>query len=136
MYCKECGNLYENENLLECTKCGANHIYGRKYCEKCGTINDCEKQDICTVCGNYFLNSRKTKLVSLVLLLLLGMFGAHQFYAGNKITGLMYICLTIAGIFTFGAAAVVTIILLITDLATILANNFKDKNKKVITKWR
>lgn len=136
MYCKECGKLYEHENSSVCPNCGTKQGHGRKYCEKCGTKNEYEKHEVCKTCGTYFLNSKKTKLVSVLLLLLLGIFGAHQFYVGNKGTGIMYIFLIVAAFFTSGTTAIVTMILLIVDLITILTNNFKDKSKKNITKWK
>ena len=135
MYCKQCGKPYENDNILECTSCGTKIGYGRRYCEKCGALNIGEKDDVCKVCGNYFLNSPKTKLPDLVLLILLGMFGVHQFYAGNKLNGLMYIFITTSALFTSGVSLLIIGVLMILDLITILTNDFKDGNDRKLTKW-
>jgi len=135
MYCQQCGKPYEDDIVLECTNCGTKRGYGRRYCEKCGALNIGEKDDVCKVCGNYFLNSPKTKLPALVLLILLGMFGVHQFYAGNKLNGLMYIFITTSALFTSGVSLLIIGVLMILDLITILTNNFKDGNYRKLTKW-
>ena len=135
MYCKQCGKPYEDDNILECKNCGSKKAYGRRYCERCGALNEGEKADICKVCGNYFLNSPKTKLLALILLILLGMFGAHQFYVDNKLNGLMYIFITATSLFTSGVSLLIISVLMILDFITILINDFKDGNDRKLTKW-
>lgn len=66
--------------------------------------------------------STKSKATALVLCILLGMFGGHQFYAGKKVPGIIY--LFTAGLFGIGW---------LVDIVVIATGNFKDSNGLKIT---
>lgn len=141
MYCKECGKKYEDESAIVCLECGVKKGNGNKRCDNCGEIKKRENQDICLNCGKDFKlksngnNEEKTRFMVLLLWFFLGMFGAHQFYVGNTNKGILYAVLTIAGFFTCGITAFVTVIILIFDLVGILSGTFEDENGNEITKW-
>ena len=68
--------------------------------------------------------SPKSRTIALLLCIFLGYFGAHQFYAGRKTMGIIYI-FTI-GLFTIGW---------LIDLIMIIFGNYKDKDGRLITSW-
>ena len=141
MYCKECGEKYENETSTVCLHCGVKKGNGNKYCDNCGEIKKSENQDVCLNCGKEFKkkyisdSSEKTKLIALLLWFFLGGFGAHQFYVGNVTKGVIYISLTLGGFLTCGLTSIITLVLMVIDLIKILTDKFEDANGNVITKW-
>lgn len=146
MYCKECGNLFENENATVCLNCGVKKGNGKKYCDSCGTEKKTENQDVCLSCGKDFKkifgnvgqnssSANKTKLVTLLLWFFLGGVGAHCFYVGNKSKGLLYVGLLVATIITCGLAGIIPGVLLIIDLVKILTDKFEDGNGNPVTQW-
>jgi len=68
--------------------------------------------------------SPKSRTISLVLCVLLGYFGGHQFYAGRKTMGIVYIFTL--GLFTIGW---------IIDFILIILGQYKDKEGILITTW-
>ncbi len=56
MYCRNCGNLLENDTL--CRKCGFDGNDGNKFCPHCGK-EVMEKQQLCLNCG-CMINEKKT----------------------------------------------------------------------------
>jgi len=68
--------------------------------------------------------SPKSRTIALLLCIFLGYFGGHQFYAGRKTMGIIYI-FTI-GLFTIGW---------LIDLIMIIFGNYKDKDGRLITSW-
>lgn len=68
--------------------------------------------------------SPKSRTIALVLCILFGYFGGHQFYAGRKVMGIIYIFTV--GIFLFGW---------VTDLMLIVFGQYKDKEGRLITSW-
>jgi len=68
--------------------------------------------------------SKKSRLVAFLLCYIFGMFGAHRFYVGKKITAVIYI-LTM-GLFGIG---------LLVDTLKIILGKFKDVEDNLITKW-
>lgn len=68
--------------------------------------------------------SPKSRTTTLVLCILLGYFGGHQFYAGRKTMGIVYIFTL--GLFTIGW---------IIDFIMIITGNYKDKEGRLITTW-
>lgn len=62
----------------------------------------------------YVSNEKKSLIVAYILWFFLGVFGAHRFYAGKTLTGvLMIVVLIISGLITlvtFGLAAAVTML--------------------------
>lgn len=122
MYCTKCGTQME-DGASFCSGCGA-PVQGKMYCKHCGEQIDSDCI-ICPQCGkqvgeirtaqpthsapvviyNNNLNNNtnnlapsvrmKNKWVALLLCLFLGYFGAHKFYEGKIVMGIVYI-------FTFG----------------------------------
>lgn len=141
MYCKECGQPFQNETASVCLNCGVRKGNGKNYCDLCGEIKKSENQDVCLKCGKEFKKSilsndgKKTILIVLILWFFLGVFGGHQFYAGHVGKGILYICLTLGGAITFGITAIIAFVLLIIDLVNILTGKFKDKDGIEITQW-
>ncbi|MBR6733430.1 MAG: TM2 domain-containing protein [Kiritimatiellae bacterium] len=92
--------------------CGCDPRKGNKYCPNCG-VEIATEQIVCVECG-YALNVQKTvvqqqdgtaknKTTFLVLGILLGEFGVHNFYAGYTAKGILQLCLTVlsCGILAF-----------------------------------
>ena len=69
-------------------------------------------------------SSGKSRLVALLLCLLLGVIGAHRFYAGKVGTGILYIFT--GGLFGIGY---------LVDLIRIICGTFKDSEGRYITSW-
>lgn len=61
--------------------------------------------------------NQKSKLITLLLCIFFGFFGAHHFYAGKKSIGILYLC-------TFGLCGILWIV----DIVKILSGAFRDKN--------
>ena len=100
-----------------------------KFCKSCGKQieNDFE---VCPYCGAATDNkiiSEKSGLACLLLLLFLGYFGAHKFYAGRIAGAVVMLILTITVI-----GSIVTLILWIIDLIQLLCGNCKDSEDKYI----
>jgi len=68
--------------------------------------------------------SKKSRLVTLLLALFLGAFGAHRFYVGKAGTGVLML-LTLGGL---GIWALI-------DVIMILVGSFTDKDGKKVFKW-
>jgi len=68
--------------------------------------------------------SPKSRTIALILCVLFGYFGGHQFYAGRKGIGILYIFTV--GLFLFGW---------IIDFVLILLGQYKDKNGRYISAW-
>lgn len=127
---------------MQCPKCGAESK--GKFCEYCGcempkngpdTVNY-DNSSQTTVINNYYqakpeqgnyqqntcnqpvqmkLVSSKSKTTALILCILLGYFGVHQFYAGKTGMGLLYL-------FTMGLFGIGWIV----DIISIATGSFKD----------
>ena len=150
MYCKECGNEYDNPSANFCLECGVKKENGNNFCQTCGTAKKSPNQDVCLNCGNEFRQtfarnftentSDKNKLVYLVLWFFLGGIGGHLFYVGDNGKAVMYIMLSLIGgflaIFTCGVTALPIAIFLIVDLVNILTDKVRDQNGYVISEWK
>jgi len=68
--------------------------------------------------------SPKSRTIALILCILFGYFGAHQFYAGRKGLGILYIFTV--GLFLFGW---------IIDFVLILLGQYKDASGRYIATW-
>ena len=68
--------------------------------------------------------SEKSRLVTLVLCWVLGIFGVHRFYVGKTGTGILML-LTGGGL----------LIWMFVDLIMILIGTFKDKQNKPVFRW-
>jgi len=69
-------------------------VEGSKYCRKCGAQIDVEAE-ICPKCGVRQVvagtPSQKNKLTAALLALFLGGIGAHNFYLGQTVMGVLYL---------------------------------------------
>ena len=124
--CPYCGEKIEEEILeISCPFCGKTIKSDFKVCPYCGNNYNNKKIE------NYYSNSNemsdKNGIVCLLLLLFLGEFGAHKFYAGRIAGGVVMLILTITII-----GIIVSLILWIIDLIQLLCGNFKDAEGKYI----
>lgn len=97
-------------------------------CHACGRTIDAEAV-VCTGCGVMqpaarALDSEKKLLPALLLVLLLGPFGAHRFYVGKTGTALLQL-------FTLGGLGLWTLY----DIVMIVTGNFRDKEGEQLTQW-
>ncbi|MGL4656487.1 MAG: NINE protein [Sarcina sp.] len=152
MYCKECGQEYQNPNANFCLDCGVKKGNGNNFCQMCGAQKKNPNQDVCLTCGaklkgtfGNFTNpnvdynkgvSDKTKLVSLLLLLFVGGFGVHQFYVGNNKRGVLFLVLFGLSIITCGLASIATLVFWIIDLVNLLSDKMLDSEGRPITEWQ
>lgn len=70
-----------------CSECGAALNDGNKFCEKCGAAQS--KSSAMTE-KRAQTRGNKDKVTAGILGILLGGFGAHKFYLGNKTKGIIY----------------------------------------------
>ena len=99
-----------------------------KHCIACERVIDAEAV-VCTSCGVMQplppgFSSEKRILPAGLLCILLGVFGAHRFYAGKIGTGILQL-------FTLGGLGIWMLI----DLILILTGEFKDQEGNRITEW-
>jgi hypothetical protein len=100
-----------------------------KYCHACGNVIDAMAV-VCPPCGVMqpapvgLFDSEKRLLPAVLLCVVLGPFGAHRFYSGRILTGVLQL-LTLGGL---GIWVLVDFILLVTS-------NFKDGEGSKITEW-
>lgn len=109
MYCKNCGNaLNMGDNV--CTNCGTPAGQGMNYCQNCGT-QATPGGNVCIACGqplNSMTNPNvfggntnatvaKSRIAAGVLGILLGAFGAHNFYLGYTKMAVIQLACTILG---------------------------------------
>ena len=134
MFCKNCGKEM-NDNQAICLKCGVKTGEGNKYCWNCGNpVN--ENAEVCLSCGvavnkaNGEYLAGKDKVLIVVLLLLIGGFGVHNFVMGENKKGIAKIVLCFAGFLTCGITDIVLGVLLIIELVRILTDKYEvDANK-------
>ena len=105
MYCKTCGKEM-NENQIICLGCGCEKGTGTKYCANCGKELT-ENAYACMNCGvaadfgsakknsglkSDWCPSDKEPVLVIVLAILLGAFGIHNFYLGETKKGILKLC--------------------------------------------
>ncbi len=108
-----------------CKNCGKEIEEGVEFCPNCGTNNKEEKETV-VVQNNTGIkstsnNSSKNWIVTLILSIFLGGWGAHRFYAGKIGTGLLML-------FTCGGCGIWSIV----DIIIIAMGNFTDADGKFI----
>ncbi len=74
--------------------------------------------------------STKSRLVATLLVIFLGVFGAHRFYVGKTGTAIFQLILTITVI-----GGVVSGIWALIDFVIIVTGSFTDKEGKVLSSW-
>ena len=94
--------------MIYCRECGAKHSDRAKACPKCGYVE-------------YDLT--KSTVIYLVLLWLFGFFGAHRFYAGKTVSGVVMLILTCT---IYGA--LITAVWWLFDLIYAICNLGKPEN--------
>lgn len=126
-YCKHCGELIDNDCVV-CPKCG-------KQVETLNT-NTASQPNIIINNANNNTNtnqqmgnamygiSPKSRLLSLIFCIFLGVLGVHRFYVGKIGTGILYL-LTV-GFFGIGVFI---------DFILILCGAFRDSYGMQIKKW-
>lgn len=93
MYCRNCKTELDKK-ASACTACGLRPSDGTKYCQNCGS-DTAEKAVLCVSCGvDLMRSSEKSKVVAGILALVLGGIGAHKFYLGQPVLGILYLLFT------------------------------------------
>ncbi len=101
-FCRNCGsevNLY----AVACTTCGFQPKAGKNYCNNCGCQTN-QAQVVCVACGASLSSvsaHAKSNVASGVLAIMLGAWGAHQFYLGNTGNAVLRLSISFAGLFIF-----------------------------------
>lgn len=101
----------KQENEKYCSECGALINIKAEICPKCGV-----RQTMITTSVNSEITEQRNKWITCLLLCwFLGIFGAHRFYTGHTILGIIQLL-------TLGCCGIWTLI----DFIIILSGNFKD----------
>lgn len=134
MFCKNCGKEM-NDNQAICLGCGVKTGEGNKFCWNCGNAVD-ENAEVCLSCGVAVKNTSnylagKDKILIVVLLLLVGTFGVHNFLMGENKKGIGKIILFAAGFLTCGITDIVLAVLLIMELVKILTDKYEVNTNKL-----
>lgn len=120
-FCQECGTAIARD-AITCSQCGASQSSERPvYVEVRQQPSENE--------------SKKSRLVALLLFIFLGYLGAHRFYAGKVVTGILIILFGLFGFVTLGIPWFLLGIWLIVDFILIVTGAFKDSKGKRITQW-
>lgn len=98
---------------MACTNCGCDPHNGNKFCPNCGVeVN--AAQVVCVKCGvmlNGCAAKAKNRVTAGILALLLGAFGAHEFYLGNMPSAVIRLAVTLVGSVVFGLGATVMLVI-------------------------
>lgn len=103
-----------------CKNCGKQISEDLKICTYCGEKVERENYDTENGTNNYEV-SPKNGMVCLLLLLFLGGFGAHRFYAGKIGSGFIRIILSLFTIFIIFVVSVLSSLSYYDEVGTILA---------------
>ena len=135
MFCRHCGNPM-NPQAAVCVKCGCAAGNGTNYCPSCGQPT-APNAAVCIKCGVALTppipaGEQKSKLVAGLLGLLLGMYGAHNFYLGytNKAIAQLLIGI-LGGILTVGIATIGVAVWVLIESIMILCGNIKTDAKGI-----
>ena len=98
MYCKNCGEMM-NDNQAICIKCGVKVGEGNTYCANCGK-EIAANADVCLNCGvankkanSNYLNGQD-KVVMIIIAVLIGGLGIHNFMMGETKKGIFRIVMS------------------------------------------
>jgi TM2 domain-containing membrane protein YozV len=137
VFCRNCGEKYQNEKAVICVKCGVKKGQGNRYCPECGELVPNENSEFCLKCGvklkntfNSFLSNdaHKDKLVAGLLALFLGGFGIHRFYLGYNNIAIAQLVLGLLGFVTCGITSIISVIWAIVDCVLIFTDKLTDFN--------
>ncbi|MCI8501489.1 MAG: TM2 domain-containing protein [Oscillospiraceae bacterium] len=116
MFCKNCG-AQMNGNAAFCVTCGAAAGQGTGYCGNCGNAT-APGAAVCLNCGAALANgptapngafvgtdAPKSKTAAGVLGILLGAFGAHNFYLGYTGKAVAQLLITVLSCFTLSVVS-------------------------------
>ena len=102
-YCKHCGQAYQTDEAVICTRCGAPKWKGNNFCHNCGqSVNP--QATVCMNCGVALnpgairVSGGKSKVAAGLLGIFLGGFGVHNFYLGYTNKAVIQLVCTIIGI--------------------------------------
>ena len=99
------------------------------YCKNCGKEID-DKAVVCIHCGCAVANDlSKSWIITFLLAFFLGGIGAHRFYTGHIMSGILQLVLTFTVIGAF-----ISIPWVLIDIICILAGNFKTKDNQELIK--
>ena len=87
MYCRNCGKELDSKAVV-CTQCGVPSDKGDNYCQNCG-YTTFKTDVVCANCGVELKTGGKDWLTTLLLSVLVGVFGVHRFYTGNIAIGVI-----------------------------------------------
>ena len=105
-FCKHCGEKIPEDAVI-CTKCGRQVEEIKKNGGEQIVINNTAVSNATAMAGGY--GRAKNKWVSIILCVLLGIFGGHKFYEGKIGLGIIYL-LTMG---LFGIGVVIDFIVLL-----------------------
>jgi TM2 domain-containing membrane protein YozV len=154
MFCRNCGKDVV-ATAEYCPSCGAKPSSGKGFCGSCGAQVSA-MAEICVKCGTRLNNpqyasaavpaavggiSPKSRLITLILLILVGQLGVHRFYVGKVGTGIVQLLLTIVGyatiVLVLGFIPLTAMwIWLVIDLIMLLVGKFKDSHGAAIENWQ
>ena len=109
MFCSNCGKEI-NDNAVVCINCGCKTSNFKDDRQKDTIIINNSVNNTNTVNTNMSSAKAKNKWISFILCLFLGFLGAHKFYEGKILMGILY--LFTLGIFGIGIIVDLIIILL------------------------
>lgn len=98
-FCKHCGGKIPDAAVI-CTLCGCQVEEVKKSEQPSIIINNANNNTNTNINGGMYGGRKKDKWVAFILCLLFGYFGAHKFYEGKILAGLIY--LFTFGLFGFG----------------------------------
>ncbi len=106
MYCRNCGKEVD-EKAFVCPGCGVPPKREKKFCHNCGVQTE-PGQAVCVKCGvSLAVISSKSKIAAGVLAILIGSWGAHQFYLGNIGSAIIRLIVSLVGFAMFGIPTII-----------------------------
>ena len=129
MYCPNCGKEIK-EGSQFCSFCGSKIVLPRNHCPNCGAEIE-GNMETCLTCGYHIIPERnkpivyKSKVVAILLGIILGGLGVHNFYLGYSSKGFIQIVLFFMGILTFGLTTFVSVVWGIIDALLILTGSIE-----------
>ncbi len=156
MFCRNCGKEFKELAGKPdiCANCGARALAHTSFCPQCSSPTNANAV-VCVKCGASLepviaqvvpaveaqkIISKKSRLVVVILCFFLGGLGAHRFYVGRIVTGIVMLLGSVIGI--LGVEIFVGFIPLaavavwaIGDFLKALTGHMKDKEGKLITRW-